>query len=158
MALIVQKFGGTSVADLDRIRHVATRVKQEVDAGNQVIVTVSAMAGTTDKLVGLVKDVSDLRSDEAWAEHDYVVSTGEQVTSGLLALHLQGTGVAARSFNCWQLPFHTDAMYGKARITNIETDAVKQALSEGKVAVIAGYQGINPDYRVTTLGRGGTDT
>lgn len=158
MALIVQKFGGTSVADLDRIRHVATRVKKEIDAGNQVIVTVSAMAGTTDQLVGYVKDMSELKTDESWAEHDYVVSTGEQVTSGLLALHLQSIGIPARAFAGWQIRFNTDDVHGKARITDIDTTAIRSVLADGQVAVVAGFQGISPEGRITTLGRGGTDT
>ena len=158
MALIVQKFGGTSVADLDRIRHVATRVKQEIDNGNQVIVTVSAMAGTTDTLVEYVNEMSDLATDDALAEHDYVVSTGEQVTSGLLALHLQSIGVPARAFSGWQLPFKTDSRHSKARISSIETQEARKALDDGKVVVVAGFQGITDDQRVSTLGRGGSDT
>ncbi len=158
MALIVQKFGGTSVADIERIRHVATRVKKEVDAGNLVIVAVSAMSGETDRLINLTKQVSDLRADEAWAEYDYVISTGEQVTSGLLALHLQSSGIAARAFAGWQIALHTDAAHGKARIKNIQTDSIKRALANGLVAVVAGFQGVTQDGRVTTLGRGGSDT
>ncbi|MCI5049900.1 MAG: aspartate kinase [Rickettsiales bacterium] len=158
MALIVQKFGGTSVADLDRIRHVATRVKQEIDRGNQVIVTVSAMAGTTDTLVGYVRNMSSLADDRAWAEHDFVVSTGEQVTSGLLALCLQESGIDARAYAGWQLPFRTDNKHGKSRIENIDTQAVKKELDAGKVIVVAGFQGVTDDQRISTLGRGGSDT
>ena len=158
MALIVQKFGGTSVADLERIRLVATRVKREWDAGHRLIVNVSAMAGTTDALIKLVRGMSDLPDDASWAEHDMVASTGEQVTAGLLALHLQAIGIAARSFTGWQIPIETDAMYGKARIADIKTEAVNATLDSGMVAVIAGYQGISPQGRITTLGRGGSDT
>lgn len=158
MALIVQKFGGTSVADIERIRHVATRVKKEVDAGNLVIVAVSAMSGETDRLINLAKQVSDLRADEAWAEYDYVISTGETVTSGLLALHLQSIGIPARAFAGWQIALHTDGAHGKARIKDIQTASIKRALANGQVAVVAGFQGVTEDGRVTTLGRGGSDT
>lgn len=159
MALIVQKFGGTSVADLDRVRHVATHVKREIDAGHQVIVTVSAMAGQTDHLLDLVRAAAQHCDDDAArAEQDYVVSTGEQVTSGLLALVLQSMGIPARAFACWQIPFHTDGVHGKARIQEIKTEAINAALNAGKVAVVAGFQGLSPEERITTLGRGGTDT
>lgn len=159
MALIVQKFGGTSVADLERIRRVASHVQREIEAGHQVIVTVSAMAGQTDHLLNLVREAAGDRSDEAMAaEQDYVVSTGEQVTSGLLALVLQQKGIPARAFACWQMPFKTDGVHTKARIVEIETEAVKAALDAGQVAVIAGFQGVSPEGRITTLGRGGTDT
>lgn len=158
MALIVQKFGGTSVADLGRIKHVASLVKREIDQGNQVIVTVSAMAGTTDQLVGYVREMSDLPNDAAWAEYDFVVSTGEQITSGLLALYLQSIGLPARAFAGWQMKFITDAVHGKARIDHIETETVHATLAEGKVVVVAGFQGVTQDGRVTTLGRGGSDT
>lgn len=158
MGLIVQKFGGTSVGDLDRIRHVATRVRREHDAGHRLIVNVSAMAGATDALIKLVKQMSELADDAAWAEHDMVAATGEQVTAGLLALHLQSIGLPARSFCGWQIPIHTGAQYGKARIGNIETDAVNAALAAGQIVVVAGYQGISDEGRITTLGRGGSDT
>lgn len=158
MGLIVQKFGGTSVGDLDRIRHVATHAKREHDAGHRVIVNVSAMAGTTDALIKLVKQMSELSDDAAWAEHDMVAATGEQVTAGLLALHLQTMGLSARSFCGWQIPIHTGSQYGKARIGLIETDAVNAALNAGQIVVVAGYQGISEQGRITTLGRGGSDT
>lgn len=158
MGLIVQKFGGTSVADLDRIRHVATLVAKEVKAGNRVMVNVSAMAGTTDRLVGYVNDMSGLKSPESWAEYDFVVCTGEMVTAGLLALHLQESGIAARSFGGWQIRLRTDDVHGKARVKAIDTDSVKQVLDQGVVAVVAGFQGITEEGRVTTLGRGGSDT
>ncbi len=158
MARIVQKFGGTSVADLDRIRHVATHVRREVEVGNEVIVTVSAMAGTTDQLIGYARDMSELKSDEAWAEYDFIVSSGETVTSGLLALYLRSIGIAARSYAGWQIALRTDDHHGKARIAEIETEAVEADLKAGKVVVVAGFQGIDEAGRVTTLGRGGTDT
>lgn len=158
MALIVQKFGGTSVADLDRIRHVATLVKKEVDQGNQVVVTVSAMAGVTDQLAGWSREMSDLMDDEAWAEYDSVVASGEQVTSGLLAMHLQQTGIKARSYAGWQLPLRTDGSHGRARIDAIDTELMHKALNDGEVIVVAGFQGITPENRIATLGRGGSDT
>lgn len=158
MAVIVQKFGGTSVADIERIRNVANRVKREVDAGHQVAVIVSAMAGVTDKLVGYVREVSTLMDDSAHAEYDAVVSAGEQVTSGLLALCLSSMGIPARSFSGWQIPMHTDNAHGKARIEEIEPENIRACFAEGKVAVIAGFQGIAEDGRVATLGRGGSDT
>ena len=157
MALIVQKFGGTSVANIERIRNVATKVKKELDLGNQVAVVVSAMSGVTNQLVGYVQELSPLNSQAAWAEYDQVVSSGEQVTSGLLALALQEMGIKARSFSGWQVPLETDDAFGKARIAQIVPDAVQKVLKQGMVAVIAGFQGIH-NGRVTTLGRGGSDT
>ena len=157
MALIVQKFGGTSVADIERIRNVARKVKKELDLGNQVAVVVSAMSGVTNQLVGYVQELSPLETTEAWAEYDHVVSSGEQVTSGLLALALQEMGIKARSFSGWQLPLETDNAHGKARIGRIGPEAVLEALSQGMVAVVAGFQGVH-NGRVTTLGRGGSDT
>jgi len=155
MARIVMKFGGTSMAGIERIRNVASRVKAEVEAGNQVAVVVSAMSGETDRLVGFCKEASplyDLR------EYDVVVSSGEQVTSGLLAIALQATGVPARSWLGWQLPIHTSAAYSSARIGTIDTDALNASLADGVVAVIPGFQGLSDEHRVTTLGRGGSDT
>ncbi len=157
MALIVQKFGGTSVATIERIRNVATKVKKEVDQGNLVAVVVSAMSGVTNQLVGYVQELSPLNTQVAWAEYDQVVSSGEQVTSGLLALALQEMGIPARSFSGWQIPLETDDAFGKARIAQIIPDNVKQVLSQGMVAVVAGFQGTY-NGRVTTLGRGGSDT
>lgn len=152
---IVQKFGGTSVADLDRIRAVAERVKSEVDAGHEVAVVVSAMAGVTNQLVGYCSDISPMHDAR---EYDVVVSTGEQVTSGLLAMALQGMGVDARSWLGWQIPVLTDGVHGKARIESIETENLIERLSSGQVAVVPGFQGVGDDRRVTTLGRGGSDT
>ncbi len=155
MARIVKKFGGTSVADLDRIRNVATKVKQAVDAGDQVVVVVSAMAGVTNQLVGWVSEASRLYDAR---EYDSVVATGEQVTSGLLALTLQNMGVDARSWQGWQVPVKTSLAHGSARILEIETAELEKRLDAGQVAVVAGFQGIAEDGRVTTLGRGGSDT
>lgn len=155
MARIVQKFGGTSVGDLDRIRNVARRVKSEVDAGNEVAVVVSAMSGTTNKLVEWARDIGPLHDAR---EYDTIVATGEQVTVGLLAIALQNIGVDARSWLGWQIPFKTDDVHGAARIEEIEAEEIKTRLAAGQVAVIAGFQGIGPDGRITTLGRGGSDT
>jgi aspartate kinase len=152
---IVMKFGGTSVADLDRIRNVAQRVKREVDAGHQVAVVVSAMAGTTNQLVSWVNGISKLHDTK---EYDAIVASGEQVTAGLTALALQELGVPARSWLGWQIPIKTDDVHGKARITDISGDTLNAAFERGEVAVIAGFQGVSPDGRITTLGRGGSDT
>ncbi|HEX7725242.1 MAG TPA: aspartate kinase [Rhizomicrobium sp.] len=155
MAKIVMKFGGTSVADLDRIRHVATLVKREVDRGNQVAVTVSAMAGETNKLVGWVRDLSPMYDAR---EYDVVVASGEQVSSGLLAIALQNIGINARSWLGWQIPVRTSSMHASARIEAIDNVQLDERLGRGEVAVVAGFQGIAPDNRVTTIGRGGGDT
>jgi aspartate kinase len=155
MARIVQKFGGTSVGDLDRIRNVATRVKAEVDAGNEVAVVVSAMAGTTNQLVEWATTIGRIHDAR---EYDAIVATGEQVTVGLLAIALQDLGIDARSWLGWQIPIHTDDVHGAARIERIEASELSARLSSGQVAVIAGFQGIGPDGRISTLGRGGSDT
>jgi aspartate kinase len=155
MARIVQKFGGTSVATIERIRAVAQRVKREVDAGNAVAVVVSAMAGTTDQLVQWTRATSRLHDAR---EYDAVVASGEQVTAGLLALALQELGVDARSWQGWQVPIRTDGIHGKARIAGIETGELLRRMGAGQVAVVAGFQGLGPDNRITTLGRGGSDT
>jgi len=155
MAKIVMKFGGTSVADLDRIRHVATLVKREVDAGNQVAVTVSAMAGETNKLVAWTRELSPLYDAR---EYDVVVASGEQVSAGLTAIALQTIGVNARSWMGWQIPVRTSSMHSSARIETIESSELNRRLAEGETAVVAGFQGIAPDNRVTTIGRGGGDT
>ena len=149
------KFGGTSVADLDRIRNVAQRVKREVDAGNQVAVVVSAMSGVTNQLVKYCNDLSPLHDPR---EYDAVVATGEPVTSGLLAIELQRLGLDARSWQGWQIPLETDDAFGKARITGIDGSALMKSIESGAVAVVAGFQGIAPGNRVATLGRGGSDT
>ena len=155
MARIVMKFGGTSVADLDRIRTAADRVKREVDAGHEVAVVVSAMAGATNQLVAWCTGISPLHDAR---EYDAVVATGEQVTGGLLAIALQTLGVDARSWHGWQVPIRTDAAHGKARIERIEGAELIRRMAIGQVAVVTGFQGIGSDGRVTTLGRGGSDT
>jgi aspartate kinase len=155
MARIVMKFGGTSVADLDRIRNVAARVKREVDAGHEVAVVVSAMAGVTNQLVAWCQALSPLHDAR---EYDTVVATGEQVTSGLTAIALQESGIDARSWQGWQIPLLTDGAHGKARIDRIEGAELIRRMQAGQVPVVAGFQGLGPDHRVTTLGRGGSDT
>jgi len=155
MALIVMKFGGTSVGVIERIQNVAKRVKAEFDAGNQVAVVVSAMSGVTNQLVDYVTSITPLYDTR---EYDVVVSSGEQVTSGLLALALQNLGVPARSWQGWQLPVHTDSAHGKARITGIDNAEILKRLGNGEVAVVPGFQGVGSDNRITTLGRGGSDT
>ncbi len=158
MAIIVQKFGGTSVADIERIKNVATIVKRELDAGHQVAVVVSAMSGKTNELVGWAEAVSPLQTPEALKEYDSIVSSGEQVTSGLLALQLQSIGIKARSWLGWQVGLETSDMHGSARIESINAALLKESMDAGQVAVIAGFQGVTPDNRITTLGRGGSDT
>lgn len=155
MARIVQKFGGTSVADLDRIRHVADRVAAERAQGNEVAVVVSAMAGETNRLIGMARAAGAMQDQ---SEYDVIAATGEQVTSGLLALVLNSRKIDARSWLGWQVPVRTDDHFGKARILDVEADALAARLAAGQVAVVAGYQGVGPDGRVTTLGRGGSDT
>lgn len=155
MARIVAKFGGTSVADLDRIRAVAERVKREYDAGHQMAVVVSAMAGVTNDLVALTREAHALHDAR---EYDVVVSTGEQVTAGLLAICLQEKGVPARSWLGWQIPIRTSGAHARARIEGIEIEEMERRFSDGQVCVLAGFQGIGPDNRITTLGRGGSDT
>ena len=155
MARLVLKFGGTSVGDIERIKAVAVRVKAEVDAGNEIAVVVSAMSGVTNRLVGYVDEIAPLYDAR---EYDVVVSSGEQITSGLLALALQELGVSARSWQGWQIPIHTDSAHGKARIQSISGEDVIKSLQAGEVAIVPGFQGIGPDERVSTLGRGGSDT
>ncbi|HEX3537686.1 MAG TPA: aspartate kinase [Stellaceae bacterium] len=155
MARIVQKFGGTSVADVERIRNAARRVKREVESGSEVCVVVSAMAGATNQLVDWARQMSHLHDAR---EYDVVVASGEQVTAGLMALALQDLGVPARSWLGWQLPLRTDGVHGKARIEMIETAEIERRLGNGEVAVVAGFQGVGPRERITTLGRGGSDT
>ena len=155
MARITAKFGGTSVADIGRIKAVAERVKGLVDAGDEVCVVVSAMAGTTDQLAEWTRQVAAMHDAR---EYDVVVSAGEQITAGLMALALQEIGVAARSWLGWQLPLSTDSTHGNARIGHIESADLIRRMGEGQVQVIAGFQGLGADNRITTLGRGGTDT
>ena len=155
MARIVMKFGGTSMAGIERIRSVAARVAREVAAGNEVAVVVSAMAGETDRLVGYCREASALPDPR---EYDVVVSAGEQITSGLLAIVLQAIGVPARSWLGWQLPIDTSDAFGKARIGSVGSAALIARMAAGEVAVIPGFQGVADGQRVTTLGRGGSDT
>lgn len=157
--LIVQKFGGTSVGDIPRIKNVARKVKAELDKKNKVIVVVSAMSGVTNQLVDYCNQVSSLLSNESLAEYDSIVATGEQITCGLLALELQSVGYKARSFLGWQIPIRTDNVHSKARIDDIDGEMLLKSLEEYDVIVIAGFQGIDQDSnRVSTLGRGGSDT
>ena len=155
MARIVQKFGGTSVAGIERIRNVARRVAREAEAGAEVAVVVSAMAGETSRLADWATETSRMHDAR---EYDAVVASGEQVTAGLLALALQDLGVDARSWLGWQVPVRTDGVHGKARILGIETDTLLERLGRGQTPVVAGFQGLGPDNRITTLGRGGSDT
>jgi len=155
MARIVMKFGGTSMAGIERIRNVAARVKRETEKGNEVAVVVSAMAGETDRLINFCREASALYDPR---EYDVVVASGEQVTSGLLAIVLQSMGVRARSWLGWQLPIRTSDAHASARIGTIDSDAIAAAMRDGEVAVIPGFQGMSEEGRVTTLGRGGSDT
>ena len=155
MPRLVMKFGGTSVADLSRIRSAAAKVKREVERGYDVAVVVSAMSGKTNELVGWVRDTSLLYDAR---EYDAVVSSGENVTAGLMALTLQEMGVPARSWQGWQVPLRTTSAHGAARIVSIDTTNLLAKFGEGMHAVIAGFQGISPEGRITTLGRGGSDT
>ncbi|WP_343312912.1 aspartate kinase [Brucella sp. BE17] len=162
MARIVMKFGGTSVADLERIYNVARHVKREVDAGNQVAVVVSAMSGKTNELVNWVQSMPKVCGASSpfydAREYDAIVASGELVTSGLLAIALQSIGVDARSWQGWQVPIRTDNAHGAARIQEIDGSEMIRRMEMGQVAVVAGFQGIGPDNRVATLGRGGSDT
>ena len=157
MARLVMKFGGTSVADIDRIRNVARHVKREIDAGHQVAVVVSAMSGTTNQLIGWCREASALHDAR---EYDAVVATGEQVTSGLLAIVLESMGINARSWQGWQLPISTSNAHASARILDINgAELMKRFAERGEVAVISGFQGVHKETgRITTLGRGGSDT
>ena len=155
MARIVMKFGGTSVADIERLRHVAGRVAKIAGEGNQVAVVLSAMAGTTNQLIEWTREMSSLHDAR---EYDAVVSTGEQVTIGLLAMALQEKGISARSWQGWQVPIRTDDVHGSARIVEIDGADIIQRMEAGEVAVIAGFQGISPKNRIATLGRSGSDT
>ncbi|HEX9790791.1 MAG TPA: aspartate kinase [Kiloniellales bacterium] len=155
MARIVMKFGGTSVADVERIRNVANRVKAEADRGHHLVVVVSAMSGVTNQLVDYAAAAASLYE---LREYDVVVSSGEQVTAGLLAIVLQDLGVSARSWMGWQIPIETTDAHGNARIERIDTNEIERRFGEGQVAVVAGFQGVSPLGRITTLGRGGSDT
>jgi aspartate kinase len=155
MARLVMKFGGTSVGSVERIKSVAQRVKKAVDVGDEVAVVVSAMSGDTNRLVGLTSEVAALHDAR---EYDVVVSSGEQVTVGLLAMALQDLGVNARSWLGWQIAVQTNDIHGSARIEEINCADIISRFADGQVAVCAGFQGIGPDRRITTLGRGGSDT
>ena len=154
MPRIVMKFGGTSMAGIERIRSVAARVRREAEDGNQVLVVVSAMAGETDRLVQLCREAAALHDAR---EYDVVVASGEQVTAGLLAMTLQNMGLNARSFMGWQL-VKASGVHGNARVDKVEGALLDEALSGGTVAVIPGFQGVSEDGRLATLGRGGSDT
>jgi aspartate kinase len=155
MPRIVMKFGGTSMAGIERIRHVASLVKREAEAGNEVAVVVSAMAGETDRLIHLCREAASLYDPR---EYDVVVASGEQVTSGLLAITLQGMGLNARSYMGWQLPIRTTTSHSAALIDHIEVDVLERVFDAGGIAVIPGFQGVAEDGSVATLGRGGSDT
>ena len=155
MARIVMKFGGTSVGTIERIKAVAEKVKSQVENGDQVAVVVSAMSGTTNQLVEWTREAGVMHDAR---EYDVVVSSGEQVTVGLLAIALQNIGVEARSWLGWQVALHTDNVHGGARIESIDTEKMSARLDQGQVAVMAGFQGVADDHRITTLGRGGSDT
>src|ERR1700722_9167599 len=169
MATIAMKFGGTSVADLDRIRHVASLVKREVERGNKVAVVVSAMAGETNKLGAWTSEAAIppsaarpegkiVRYVPDQHEYDVVVAAGEQVTSGLLAIALNAMGVKARSWLGWQVPIETSSVHGSARIEGVPASEMQRAIEAGEVAVVAGFQGVAAGDRIATLGRGGSDT
>ena len=155
MSLIVQKFGGTSVGSIERIRNVAAKAVAAHAKGNQVVVNVSAMSGETNRLIGLIEEVS---SNYNRQEYDVVVSTGEQVSAGLLALAIEAMGVQSRSYLGWQIQLKTDSVHGKARIQEVEGSRIRQALQNNTIVVIAGFQGIDEQNTITTLGRGGSDT
>jgi aspartate kinase len=154
MALIVQKYGGTSVGDVDRIKNVARRVCEARAAGHEVVVVVSAMAGETDRLIALAHKVAEPPNER---ELDVILATGEQVSIGLLSLAIQALGQRARSFTGGQVRIQTDDVHTKARIVSVDADRVRQALQEGEIAIVAGFQGVNTEDEITTLGRGGSD-
>ena len=159
MSLIVQKFGGTSVGDIDKIKNVAKKVESEIKLGNKVIVVVSAMSGVTNQLVDYCNQMAKLVTPESLEEYDSIVSSGEQVTSGLLALELQSKGYKSRSFLGWQVPIKTNKAHSKARIEEIDGQTLLDSLKDNDVLVVAGFQGVNLETnRIATLGRGGSDT
>ncbi|QQD24954.1 aspartate kinase [Venatoribacter cucullus] len=155
MALYVQKYGGTSVGSIERIEAVADKLKSFHDAGHQLVVAVSAMSGETNRLIALAKGITESPDPR---EMDVLVSTGEQVTIALLAMALQKRGIMARSFTGWQVGIKTDSAFMKARIEDIETDGMRKVLDAGGIVIVAGFQGIDSDNNITTLGRGGSDT
>jgi len=153
--LLVLKFGGTSVGDIERIKNAAAKVAAEVQKGHKVAVVVSAMAGVTDQLIGYCRSVAPLYDPR---EHDAVVAAGEQITAGLMAMALQQRGINARSWQGWQVPLRTDSTHSKARITGVDPSAILKRIEKGEVGVMAGFQGITEDGSISTLGRGGSDT
>jgi len=155
MPLIVQKYGGTSVGDLERIANVARKVAASKDKGNQMVVVVSAMAGETDRLIGLAKKITPIPNER---ELDVLLATGEQVTIALLAITLESMGYASKSYCGWQIPLVTDDAYGAARIDDVKREAIEKDLANDKIVIVAGFQGITREGSVTTLGRGGSDT
>src|SRR5438477_6650143 len=155
MALIVQKFGGTSVGSIERIRNVARRVAKWRGAGHDVVVVPSAMAGETNRLIALAREIQPHPDPR---ELDVIAATGEQVTIGLLSMALLELGVKAKSYSGWQVKILTDSAFTKARITSIEEKNIRRDLAEGRVVVVAGFQGVDEQGNVTTLGRGGSDT
>ena len=155
MSLIVHKYGGTSMGSVERIRNVARRVAKWHAAGHQVVVVPSAMAGETNRLLGLAREISPVPDGR---ELDMIAATGEQASSGLLAIALQAEGVAARSYAGWQVPVRTDSSYTKARITSIDDARIRADLDAGRVVIVTGFQGVDADGHITTLGRGGSDT
>ena len=155
MELVVLKFGGTSVADVPQIKKIALKVKGEVDQGNKVIVVVSAMSGVTNNLIDLVNQTS---KNFSLSEHDVVLSTGEQITSALLSIALEELSLKARSWMGWQVPIVSDNTHGKAVIKDIKTSNIMGSIKKGYIAIVSGFQGISEDNRITTLGRGGSDT
>jgi aspartate kinase len=155
MALVVQKYGGTSVGTTDRIKNVAKRIIKTYEAGNEVVVVVSAMSGETNKLVALANEMVDIPDNR---EYDVVVATGEQVTIGLLSMYLKSLGYKAKSYQGWQVPIITDSTFAKARIESIDGSKMQAALKAGNIVVVAGFQGVDKDGNLTTLGRGGSDT
>lgn len=155
MSLIVHKYGGTSMGSLERIKNVAKRVAKWYAAGHKIVVVPSAMAGETNRLLGMAKDINELADRR---ELDMLAATGEQVSSALLVIALQNEGIPARSYAGWQLPIRTDKSYTKARIESINGDRIKKDLDKGKVVVVTGFQGVDEDGNITTLGRGGSDT
>ena len=159
MALIVQKYGGTSMGSPDRIRNVAKRVAKWARAGNQVVVVPSAMSGETNRLLALARELAPARTTEAYhRELDMLAATGEQASSALLAIALQAEGMGSVSYAGWQVPIRTDNSYTKARIESIDDKRVRADLDNGKVVIVTGFQGIDDDGNITTLGRGGSDT
>ncbi|HJD65359.1 MAG TPA: aspartate kinase [Rickettsia endosymbiont of Diachasma alloeum] len=158
MALIIQKFGGTSVATIDRIKKIIPIIKTEIAKNNQVIIVVSAMAGVTNQLVTLCNEVSSLNKSSQLAEYDVALSSGEIVTASLLALALQEENINARSFLAWQLPILTDDNHSKALVESVDTKLLNECLQQDIIPIIAGFQGINKHNRLATLGRGGSDT